>query len=198
VGIPDDAVVAAFVATLDRAHHFKRLDIALEAVAALGDERVHLLVAGGGELLEHFRRQASRAGIADRVHFLGRVPHSRLPGVLRAADLLLLTTEPPESFGIVLIEAMACGLPVIAVDRGGPASIVADPETGWLVPPDDRNALATAMATAIRDATDRRQRGKRARAEAVARYSWSQIGKSLTEVVSAAIAAPATGSGSVE
>jgi glycosyltransferase involved in cell wall biosynthesis len=144
-GIPDDAVVAAFVATLDRAHHFKRLDIALRAIAALDDERVHLLVAGGGELLYDFRGQASAAGIAERVHFLGRVPHSRLPGVLRAADLLLLTTEPPESFGIVLIEAMACGLPTIATEYPGVRAVVDEGETGSLVPPGDPHAVAAAI-----------------------------------------------------
>ena len=80
---------------------------------------VHLVVAGGGELLDGFRERARAAGVGDRVHFLGAVPHAELPDVLRAADLFLLTTEPPESFGIVLIEAMACGLPAIATDYPG-------------------------------------------------------------------------------
>ncbi len=119
LGIPDDAIVAAFVATLDRAHHFKRLDVAIDALAELGDERVHIVVAGGGELVDDFRARAGERGVGERVHFLGAVPHPELPDVLRAADLFLLTTEPPESFGIVLIEAMATGLPVIATDYPG-------------------------------------------------------------------------------
>ena len=82
-------------------------------------EAVHLVVAGGGELLDDFRAQATRPGIGDRVHFLGAVPHPELPDVLRAADLFLLTTEPPESFGIVLIEAMACGLATIVTEYPG-------------------------------------------------------------------------------
>ena len=111
LGIPPEATMVAFVATLDRAHHFKRLDVAIDAVARIADEPVHLVVAGGGELLERFRERARAAGVGERVHFLGSVPHAGLPAVLHAADLFLLTTEPPESFGIVLIEAMACGLP---------------------------------------------------------------------------------------
>ena len=73
-----------------------------------------------------------------------------------------------EQFGQVLIEAMACGLPVIAVDRGGPTTIVDDPLTGWLVEPDDVEALAEAMAAAMNDPEDRRRRGERARDEVVA------------------------------
>ena len=139
LGIPGEALVAAFVATLDRAHHFKRLDLAIEAIArspAQAGPRpatataLHLVVAGGGELLDRYRDQASAAGVGDRVHFLGPVPHAELPGVLRGADLLLLTTEPPESFGIVLIEAMACGLPTIATEYPGVRAVIDDGETG--------------------------------------------------------------------
>jgi glycosyltransferase involved in cell wall biosynthesis len=175
-GIPEDAVVAAFVATLDRAHHFKRLDIAIQSVAALDDERVHLVVAGGGELLDDFRRQASAAGIADRVHFLGRVPHSRLPAVLRAADLLLLTTEPPESFGIVLIEAMACGLPTIATEYPGVRAVVDDGTTGILVPPGAPSAVAAAIRRLV-DAgpSGRGEMGTAGRDKAERLWSWPSL-----------------------
>src|SRR5690606_19603704 len=128
-----DALVGAFVATLDRAHHFKRLDLAIDALAREGAPRsAHLVVAGGGELLDRYRERARAAGVASRVHFLGSVPHAELPGVLRSADVLVLTTEPPESFGIVLIEAMACGLPTIATDYPGVRAVVDDGETGLL------------------------------------------------------------------
>ena len=61
--------------------------------------QLHLVVAGGGELLDRYRDQASAAGVGDRVHFLGPVPHAELPGVLRGADLLLLTTSRPSRSG---------------------------------------------------------------------------------------------------
>ena len=145
LGIPSGALAAAFVATLDRAHQFKRLDVAIESLTRPGGEDVHLIVAGGGDLLEEFRGEAAAAGVAERVHFLGAVPHAMLPAVLRAADLLLLTTEPPESFGIVLIEAMACGLPAIASDYPGVRAVVDDRETGRLVPLGDADAVARAL-----------------------------------------------------
>jgi glycosyltransferase involved in cell wall biosynthesis len=174
--IPEEAIVAAFVATLDRAHHFKRLDLALQALARLDDERVHLLVAGGGELLEDFRRQAAVAGIGERVHFLGRVPHSRLPAILRAADLLLLTTEPPESFGIVLIEAMACGLPTIATEYPGVRAVVDEGETGLLVPPGDVDAVVGAIRELAAAGTDARQRmGAAGRQKAERLWSWPRL-----------------------
>ena len=88
-----------------------------------------------------------------------------------------------EQFGLVLIEAMACGLPVIAVDRGGPSSIVDDPETGWLVEPDDVDALAGAITGSVADAEERQARGRRARERAVDCYSWSHLGEELAGIV---------------
>jgi glycosyltransferase involved in cell wall biosynthesis len=174
--IPGDAVLAAFVATLDRAHHFKRLDIAIDAIAALGDGDVHLLVAGGGELLEDFRRRAGDAGVADRVHFLGAVPHSDLPAVLRASDLMLLTTEPPESFGIVLIEAMACGLPTIATEYPGVRAVVDAGETGLLVPPADAPAVAAAIERLVDAGTaGRAAMGAAGRGKAERLWSWPSL-----------------------
>jgi glycosyltransferase involved in cell wall biosynthesis len=176
LGIPEGGVVAAFVATLDRAHHFKRLDVALAGLAELRDERLHLVVAGGGELLDDFRAQAAGAGLDGRVHFLGAVPHGELPGVLRAADLLLLTTEPPESFGIVLIEAMACGLPTIATEYPGVRAVVDEDETGLLIPPDDPGAGAAALRRLLEaGAAGRARLGAAGRRKAERLWSWPRL-----------------------
>ena len=176
LGIPGDAVVAAFVATLDRAHHFKRLDVAIDAIAALPHREIHLLVAGGGELLEDFRRRAAQADVADRTHFLGPVPHAELPSVLRASDLLLLTTEPPESFGIVLIEAMACGLPTIATEYPGVRAVLDDGETGLLVPPGNAGAVAEAIERLVEAGPDGRgTMGATGRAKARRLWSWPSL-----------------------
>ena len=141
-----------------------------------GDERVHLLVAGGGELLDDFRAQSARLGIAERVHFLGAVPHSRLPAVLRAADLLVLTTEPPESFGIVLIEAMAAGLPTIATEYPGVRAVVDEGETGLLVPPGDANAVAGAIRRLVEAGpSGRTTMGAAGRGKAERLWSWPRL-----------------------
>ena len=190
LGIPAGAVVAAFVATLDRAHHFKRLDLAIEALARLGDPNVHLVVAGGGELLPGFRADATTAGVGDRVHFLDAVPHDELPQVLRAADLFLLTTEPPESFGIVLIEAMACGLPVIATDYPGVRAVVDEGETGKLVERGSPEAVTAALRDLIAAGPKaRRAMGDAGRAKALREWSWPRLVERMDAAYDQAIAA---------
>jgi glycosyltransferase involved in cell wall biosynthesis len=188
LGIEPDAVVAAFVATLDRAHHFKRLDVAIDALARLEAGDVHLVVAGGGDLLDGFRQRARTAGVGERVHFLDAVPHAELPAVLRAADLFLLTTEPPESFGIVLIEAMACGLPAIATDYPGVAAVVDDGETGLLVDQGDPTAVAEALGKLARDPAMRARMGEAGRAKALREWSWSQLVDRMDAAYAEAIA----------
>ena len=97
-----------------------------------------------------------------------------------------------EQFGLVLVEAMACGLPAIAVDRFGPAEIVDDGRTGWLVEPDDEAALAAALRDAIEHPLERARRGTLARTAALERYSWPALAERLGEVLAEAAGA-ATG-----
>ena len=195
LGIPADAPVVAFVATLDRAHHFKRVDLALEAIQRVpeaGDGRngPHLVVAGGGELVEEFRRQATAAGIGERVHFLGAVPHSDLPDLLRSADLMLLTTEPPESFGIVLIEAMACGLPTIVTDYPGVRAVVDDGKTGLIVPRGNADAVAKAITELSAAGAEARARmGQAGRRKCERLWSWPRLIDRMDEAYEQAIAA---------
>jgi glycosyltransferase involved in cell wall biosynthesis len=188
LGIGPDAVVVAFVATLDRAHHFKRLDLAIAALARSGDERLHLVVAGDGDLLDGFRSQARAAGVAARVHFLGSVPHRRLPEVLRAADFILLTTEPPESFGIVLIEAMACGLPAVATEYPGVRAVVEPGVTGALVPPGDADTVAAALGAMVALGGDGRARmGEAGRTRAVREWGWPRLVERMDDAYRGAI-----------
>ncbi len=189
LGIPADAVVAAFVATLDRAHHFKRLDVAIEALARTRNRNLHIVVAGGGELLEGFRADAAAAGVGARVHFLGRVPHGELPNVLRASDLFVLTTEPPESFGIVLIEAMACGLPAVATDYPGVRAVV-DEATGALIPAGDSGAAAEELDRFVDMGTEGRERyGSAGRDKAERLWAWPALLDRMDAAYAEALAA---------
>jgi glycosyltransferase involved in cell wall biosynthesis len=173
-GIADGAIVVVFVSTLDRAHYLKRPDLAVAALAAATDTRLHLLVAGGGEWLERTRGQAREQGVEARTTFLGAVGHDALPDVLRAADALLVTSDL-ESFGIVLIEGMACGLPTVSTDPPGIRAVVAGGETGLLAPAGDAAALGAALDRLAADAALRLALGAAGRARAKQRYGWPRI-----------------------
>jgi glycosyltransferase involved in cell wall biosynthesis len=190
LGIGSDDVAAAFVATLDRAHHFKRLDLAIAALARADARNLHLIVAGGGELLEGFRTAATEAGVGSRVHFLGPVPHAELPDVLRACDLFALTTEPPESFGIVLIEALACGLPAIATDYPGVRAVIDDGETGYLLPAGDPAAAAAALDRMVALGREGRVAiGTEGRRRCEQRWAWPALLDRMDDAYGEAIAA---------
>ena len=97
-------------------------------------------------------RLAGELGLGDRVRFAGwRYGPADMPDVFRALSVLALPSKEPEPFGLVLLEAMACGVPVVATDHGGPSEICVAGETGLLVPPGDSGALAEALSSLLRD-----------------------------------------------
>ncbi|MDQ3720423.1 MAG: glycosyltransferase family 4 protein [Actinomycetota bacterium] len=122
----------------------------------------------------------------DHVFLAGWRGHADLPDGLNAADLLVLPSVR-EQFGQVLVEAMACGLPAIAVDAHGPAEIVDDGETGWLVPPDDEDAMVEALSEAVNGDTERRRRGDAAMAAARGRYSWPALAREVAATYDAVV-----------
>lgn len=187
-----EALDGTVLLAVGRFTEVKRLPLLIEAFAQAQSafrRRAALVVIGGhpGEWEgEHPAEAIARTGARD-VFLAGWHGHGELPRFLRAGDLLVHASVR-EQFGQVLVEAMACGLPMIAVDRGGPASIVDDPATGWLVEPDDAAGLAACMVAAVNDEADLRHRGKRARERAVARYSWEHLGAELSDLARAVVA----------
>jgi glycosyltransferase involved in cell wall biosynthesis len=156
----------------------KRLPLLISAharaVARLGRPAPLVLVGGHPGEWEGEHPLATARRIGNRQVFLaGWRPHEELPQALNAADALVLPSVA-EAFGLVLVEAMACGLPVIACRTPGPAAIVADGGTGWLIPPDDEDALIDALVSAARGEEERQARGRRAQTES-RRYGWAEI-----------------------
>src|SRR6266571_5576098 len=141
---------------------------------------------------EHPFETITRLGARD-VFLAGWHDHNELPDILAASDVIILPSVQ-EQFGQVLVEGMACGLPAIAVATGGPSDIVADGHTGWLVAPDDEQALAEALVMAVNNPTERRRRGMAAHAEAHSRYAWPIIGTKLVQLYQTLLTSPACSS----
>ena len=134
---------------------------------------------------EHPADTIARLGVRG-VFLAGWYDHVEVPAFLSAADVFALASVR-EQFGLVLVEAMACEVPPVAVDRFGPGEIVADGETGWLVEPDDVGDLAAALREAIDDPAERARRGARARAVAVERYGWPALARRFAGVLDGAV-----------
>ena len=172
----------------------KRLPLLIEAFAAARtrfDERTALVLLGGfpGEWEgEHPLDAIERCGAQD-VFLAGWHSHAVLPDFINASDLLVHASVN-EQFGQVLVEAMACGLPAIAVDRGGPADILDHGDTGWLIPPDDLGALVEAMLFAVNEPVARRRAGEAARREADKHYAWGPIGTRLAGILHDSVRRP--------
>ena len=131
---------------------------------------------------EHPADAVRRLDLGDAVRLAGWVAQEDLPEILAAADLLVLASAR-ESFGQVLVEAMACGIPQVAAAAPGPARIVDDGETGWLVGVDDRDSLAAALVDAVNRPEERARRGRNARRAALDRFGWPAIAERAAEVL---------------
>ena len=176
--------VVLFVGALDRAHYFKGVGILLQALAQLRDERVKLLVVGDGNLRPSYGQHANALGLGSQVIFCGRVSDAELPAHYACCDLLALpSTTMGEAFGVVLLEAMACGKPVIASNLPGVRSVVSDGQDGLLVQPGDVRELAEKMQMLLADGPERRYgMGQRGRAKVETQYEWSRIIPRLVRV----------------
>lgn len=162
----------------------KGIDLNLQALARHGAQIVrpwHYTVVGDGNQRRSLERLSVELGLATRVDFVGRCDHEAVYAHLAAADIFVLPSCP-EAFGIAYLEAMACGLVAIGIDGQGPASFIRHGETGFLVPPNDVDALAACLIEVA-------QAGERLGAIAAAgqrhvlgEYSWARHAERLVAV----------------
>ncbi|MCW7941265.1 glycosyl transferase [Streptomyces hygroscopicus] len=158
----------------------KGVAVSVAALTQLPD--TELVIVGGPPAnrldgdpeVRRLRDIADEAGVADRVRFTGRVPGHEVPPLLRGADVVVCPADY-EPFGIVPLEAMACGKPVVAGAVGGHLDTVADPGTGRLVPPRDPGALAGAVGELLSDPEARAACGAAGRRRVLRRYGWARI-----------------------
>lgn len=127
------------------------------------------------------RTRARALGVADRLDLVGRVPIDTLVDLYRRAALVVVPSRY-EGFGLPAVEAMACGTPVVATSAGALPEVVGVGGGGVLVPPDDPEALAKAIASLLEQPETRRALGARARPRVVEAYSWARVATRTAEV----------------
>ena len=159
------------LAFVGRLQPLKAPDVAVLALAALRRRRpdldIELLVVGGasgngGGEPARLARLAAASGVADRVRFLSPQPHDRLATIYRAADLVLMPSWS-ESFGLVALEAQACGTPVVAAGVGGLLHAVGDGTTGVLLRNHDSDCWAETVAQLLSSPPPAGRHGRRRR-----------------------------------
>ena len=162
----------------------KGVDDVVRALLGLPD--AHLVIAGGttnGDDADarRLRRVAASLEVSDRVEMIGPLDHEHVPELLRSADVVACVPWY-EPFGMVALEAMACGVPVVASAVGGLRDLVIDGQTGLLVPPRDPVRVAAAVRTLINDPDLRRRLGLRGARRAASSYSWRHVADLLLEL----------------
>jgi len=169
-----------FVGRLDP---IKGIDLLLESVAALRTPARLLVVGGnpeGDPEVERLRARAAELGIAERVRFPGAVPQRDLPTYYHAVDAVVVSSRY-ESFGLVAVEALACGAPVVASAAGGLPSIVQDGENGLLVRWRCPQAFAEQIDLLLSDDALREQMQAYARAS-IKQFDWQRIGDRVRDL----------------
>jgi len=178
LGYSDERIIL-FVGRIEP---LKGIDILINAVAQLGDESdFHVLIVGGDNRsrrqVSHLQELASDLGIGERVCFLGAVDHEQLPLYYNAADVCVVPSYY-ESFGLVALEAMACGTPVVASRVGGLTGTVRDGETGYLISWRCPEPFAERLELLLGNETLRHRFGESAR-ETVERYRWTNVAEAV-------------------
>ncbi len=164
----------------------KGFDVVIEAVAGIAGAQ--LAIAGDGRDRDRLERLAARAGIGERVTFLGRVADADLPALYAAADVFAMCCRDrwggleAEGFGIVFLEAAACGVPSVAGRSGGSHEAVADGETGLVVDPRAVGAVREALARLLTDDELRARMGAAARRRAVEDFAYDDLAERLAPI----------------
>ncbi|MCU1385895.1 MAG: hypothetical protein JWL71_4592 [Acidobacteria bacterium] len=166
----------------------KNLALLLDAVAIVRNRgtSVHLVIVGDGPEAMALKQRAAALDLADTVTFLGYLPQCETPPAYRAADVFALSSDFDNSPNVVL-EAMACGLPIVTTDVGGVREFVEHGAGGAVVPPQNAAALAAALETYLRSPQMARAAGDYNRRRAATEFSWRASAQRLLDVYVQAI-----------
>ena len=177
-GYPRTGRTVLFLGRFDEPR--KGMAVLLDALPALAERfpEVEILIVGRGDEDE---LRGDAGDLAGHLRFLGQVTDAEKASALRSADVYCAPNTGGESFGIVLVEAMAAGTPVVASNLDAFRRVLADGEAGWLAPVEDSDALAEALIAVLGDA-QLRARYVKAGTAAVHRYDWSVVADEIMMV----------------
>jgi len=174
--------VLLFVGGLDAAHYFKGVNYLIDAMKYL-DDNVKLIIAGEGELKKDYIKKSKDLGLEKRIHFAGYVERDILPEHYSLADLFVLpSVDKSEAFGLVLIESLASGTPVIASNLKGVRTVVDSGRTGLLFEPKNPRDIAAKAKMILDNPKLYEQFSQNAARVANQKYRWPKIAKKLDEV----------------
>jgi glycosyltransferase involved in cell wall biosynthesis len=168
------------VVYVGRLHERKRVDKLVDAFAKVRSEvpDARLKIVGTGNMEEKLRAQIKRLNLEKSVKLTGFVPEEELPKNYSSGSVFVLPSAY-EGFGIVLIEAMASGLPVVSVKTGGAVEVVKDDWNGYLV---DYETMSDAIIKLLNDKKLRKKMGRRGRKFVEENYSWRKIARDIIKV----------------
>lgn len=180
LGLPEDKKIITYVGNFKPE---KGVDTLVEAMgqAALRDRDVELVVVGGGPLEKIMHDTASSMGVAGKIRFAGRQPHDAIPEWISASDVFCLPSRR-EGCPNVVLEALACGRPVVASAVGGVPELIREGYNGHLVPAGTPPALATALGSAL----DRDWEPQSLR-DTVESLSWTEAASAIHDVLAEAV-----------
>lgn len=177
-----DKDVLLFVRALDKAHYHSGLEYLLKSFTKIENKSAVLLIVGGGNLKNYYISLSKKLGVANKVIFVGSVPNEDMPRYYVASDIVVLPSILTESFGMILIEAMATGKTVIASNLPGVRTVVDDGKDGLLIVPKNVNDLTSKIQYLLDNEELRSKFGKSGREKIKKRYPWEKIAKETEKV----------------
>ncbi|MBC9986798.1 glycosyltransferase family 1 protein [Haloferax sp. AS1] len=184
LGFSNESPNLFFLSVLDDVHEYKGLDVLLEAMSLLVERdgtTPRLVVGGGGELKPEYESLASELGVSEHVHFTGYIPDDDLVTAYNIADLFVLPSlsSDQEGFGLVVLEALACGTPVVTTEVVGVSDEIESNHLGTLADVGCAESLAESISIEL---TKKDRRGQNGRDLCEKEYSWESSAKELVRI----------------
>jgi L-malate glycosyltransferase len=150
-------------------------------------DKLKLIIVGGGSQLSELTDLATKCGVLDSVQFVGQIPNRDVPNMLRSFNIFVAMSRN-ESFGVAIVEASACELPVVTSNVGGLPEVVINNETGYLINTEDYEGCAEAIIKLVMNPQLRQKMGKNGRIFVQRKYEWRDCMNSMLSLYGEAIA----------